>query len=76
MASLREKVLAIYAAFEPSRHANEVAYWLDAGYTSRAQVDELIARVAEHRGREAAEKLRQGMREEWQRRQARRGRGP
>lgn len=55
--------------WERQRHEAECAYWLDAGYVTRRQVDQLIERIAQKRGRAAAERLRDGMRAEWKRRQ-------
>lgn len=55
--------------WEARRHAAECRYWLDAGFTSRPEVDALMARIGRHRSPSAVEKLRRGMREEWRRRQ-------
>lgn len=55
--------------WEARRHAAECRYWIDAGYTTRERVDALMARISRHRSPAAVEKLRQGMREEWRRRQ-------
>jgi hypothetical protein len=56
------------ADWERRRHAAECRYWLDRGYTTREKVDVLIQRIAQRRGRERAERVREGMREEFQRR--------
>lgn len=60
---------------EAWRHECECRDWLRRGYTRKADVDALIGRIAKIRGREAAERLREGMREEYaKQRQASRGR--
>ena len=56
------------SASEDARHRAECRYWLDRGYTTRDLVTGLLSRITAKRGKAAAEKLRQGMREEWQRR--------
>lgn len=43
----------------------EAREWLKRGYTSKAKVDELIAEIAKKRGKDAAEKLRDEMRQQY-----------
>lgn len=50
---------------EAWRHECECRDWLRRGYTTKAKVDDLIRRVSSRRGREAGERLREGMREEY-----------
>lgn len=52
---------------EAWRHECECRDWLRRGYTRKADVDALIERITKIRGREAAEKLRAGMRQEYAR---------
>lgn len=51
---------------EEYRHQCECREWLRLGYTTKDKVDGLMQRIAKRRGEAAAEKLRQGMRDEWQ----------
>lgn len=51
---------------EQHRHQCECAYWLKMTSGDKALVDDLIERVAIKRGHAAADRLRQGMREERQ----------
>lgn len=55
----------IHTSSEQHRRECEARTWLRQGYTSRAAVDELVARIAERRGAEAADELRQEMRRQW-----------
>lgn len=48
---------------ENLRHLNECRYWLGVTGGFRANVDALIARLAAQRGKAAAERVREGMRE-------------
>ena len=48
---------------ENLRHFHECRYWLAVTGGFRANVDALIARLAQHRGKAAAERVREGMRE-------------
>lgn len=48
---------------ENLRHFHECRYWLGVTGGFRANVDALIARLATHRGKAAAERVREGMRE-------------
>lgn len=43
----------------------EARFWLSQGYTSKPKVDELIAEIAKKRGNDAAEKLRDEMRQQY-----------
>ena len=45
--------------------AVEARDWLRRGYTSAKQVDDLMGRIAKHRGQAAADKLREEMRRQW-----------
>ena len=49
---------------EQHRHECECRHWLRRGYTTRAKVDDLHARIAAKRGKAAADRLIQGMRDE------------
>lgn len=55
---------------EGERRVAEARSWLRQGYTTRAQVDALMADVAKHRGQAAANRLREDMREQWRMRKA------
>jgi DNA-binding helix-hairpin-helix protein with protein kinase domain len=50
---------------EDWRRVCEARSWLRQGYTSAGLVDALIARIARHRGQQAAEALREEMRRQW-----------
>lgn len=50
---------------EAWRRICEARDWLRRGYTSPGLVDELMDRIARHRGREAADELREEMRRQW-----------
>jgi hypothetical protein len=43
----------------------EARDWLRRGYVTPAGVDELMSRIALHRGRQAADALREEMRRQW-----------
>lgn len=62
---LRQAVAAVYAHHEPARRQTEARSWLRQGYTTRAMVDQLRARVAEKRGEAAADQLVADMRAQW-----------
>ncbi len=53
---------------EEFRQECEARSWIRQGYYSADRVDELMARIAKHRGIEAANKLRAEMRRQWARR--------
>lgn len=53
---------------EDFRRETEAREWLRRGYTTRAKVDQLVARIEAKRGREAASQLREEMRKQWSRR--------
>ena len=53
---------------EKHRRECEARSWLRKGYTNAKAVDELMARIAGHRGQEAASELREEMRRQWGRR--------
>ena len=55
---------------EAHRKACEARHWLDQGYTTAAQVEELMVRIAAKRGKAAAEDLREEMRRQWPNRKA------
>jgi sarcosine oxidase delta subunit len=46
---------------EEWRHLCECRDWLDRGIKTRAQMDYLVAQITKKRGAAAAERLRQGM---------------
>ena len=48
-------------ASELRRHECECRFWLDQGVRTKAQMEDLMRRITKHRGAEAAERLRQGM---------------
>jgi len=52
---------------ETERHRRicEARDWLRKGYTSAKEVNELLARVADKRGEQAAATLQADMREQW-----------
>ena len=50
---------------EDHRRECEARTWLRMGYDTAARVDELMTRIAKHRGRQAAEALRAEMRRQW-----------
>jgi hypothetical protein len=50
---------------EHARRISEAREWLRRGYTTKAQVDALWERIAKHRGRRAADRLVQDMRDQW-----------
>jgi len=52
---------------ERRRHTAECKYWLSVTRGKKAAVDELLLRIASKRGKAAADKLRDGMRDEWKR---------
>lgn len=56
------------AAIEAHRRECEARDWLRKGYTTAVKVDELMARIAERRGYQAANELREEMRRQWARR--------
>lgn len=53
---------------EEFRQECEARSWIRQGYYSADRVDELMARIANHRGIDAANKLRAEMRKQWARR--------
>lgn len=55
-------------AAEQHRRECEARHWLQAGYTDRKSVGELMVRIEQKRGPEAAQQLQQEMREQWKRR--------
>ena len=57
------------ADVEQHRHECECRYWLDETGGNRPLVKELIDRIEKKRGRAAANRLYQGMKDEWKRRQ-------
>ncbi len=57
------------ATDEDRRRICEARSWLQQGYTTACRVDELIARIATHRGKAAGDALREEMRRQWKRRQ-------
>lgn len=50
---------------EDYRRECEARTWLRMGYDSPARVDDLMARIAKHRGVPAANELREEMRRQW-----------
>lgn len=50
---------------EQHRRTCEARHWLRQGYVTVDQVDDLIDRIAKKRGQEAADQLRQDMRQQW-----------
>lgn len=50
---------------ENYRRECEAREWINRGYTSKPMVDQLIMRITEIRGKEAAEELRAEMRKQW-----------
>lgn len=50
---------------EAYRRACEARTWLRMGYDSPARVDDLMTRIAKHRGAAAADELREEMRRQW-----------
>lgn len=50
---------------EDYRRECEARSWLSMGYDTPAKVDELMLRIARHRGEASAEKLRIEMRKQW-----------
>lgn len=50
---------------EQWRHECECRDWIRDGYTTKARVDDLIRRISAKRGRKAAERVREGMREQY-----------
>lgn len=46
----------------------EARYWLRAGYINAAKVDELMPRIIAKRGIDAADTLREEMRQQWKHR--------
>jgi len=50
---------------EDKRHLFEIRYWLRATQGKKDRVDRAMERVAEKRGQKAADRLRQGMRDEY-----------
>lgn len=50
---------------ERQRRICEARGWLRDGYTTRAKVDELMVRIARHRGEQLAGELREEMRRQW-----------
>lgn len=50
---------------EEYRRECEARAWLRMGYDSTARVDDLMARIAKHRGAAAADELREEMRRQW-----------
>lgn len=55
---------------EDYRRECEARTWLRMGYDTPARVDDLMARIARHRGVPAANELREEMRRQWLRQQA------
>ena len=55
---------------EDYRRECEARTWLRMGYDTPARVDDLMARIAKHRGVPAANELREEMRRQWLRQQA------
>lgn len=51
---------------EQHRRECEARYWLQQTGGRKAEVDDLIARITARRGKDAAEQLRQDMRDQWQ----------
>lgn len=50
---------------EDYRRECEARTWLRMGYDTPARVDDLMARIAKHRGAAAADELRREMRRQW-----------
>lgn len=50
---------------EVYRRECEARTWLRMGYDSPARVDDLMTRIAKHRGAAAADELREEMRRQW-----------
>lgn len=50
---------------EAYRRECEARTWLRMGYNTPGRVDELMGRIAKHRGAEAANELRDEMRRQW-----------
>lgn len=50
---------------EDYRRECEARTWLRMGYDTPARVDDLMARIAKHRGVPAANELREEMRRQW-----------
>lgn len=53
---------------EQHRRECEARHWLRSGYQDAASVEELMQRIEQKRGPEAAAQLRQEMRRQWLRR--------
>lgn len=60
---------AAHLTDEDRRRICEARSWLRQGYTTADRVDELIGRIAVHRGKAAADALREEMRLQWRCRQ-------
>lgn len=58
-------ILALYATTEPQRHAAEVKHVLALRYRGREVAQRYLELVADKRGQQAADKLEQDAREEW-----------
>lgn len=56
---------AMHATDDDRRRICEARSWLRQGFTTADRVDELIARIARHRGSAAAAQLREEMRQQW-----------
>jgi hypothetical protein len=55
---------------EQYRHECECRHWLSWTGGNKPMIDDLIARIAKQRGQAAADRLRDGMREEYRRQNA------
>lgn len=53
---------------EDYRRECEARSWIKQGYYTQSRVDDLIKRIAQHRGQEAAAALRAEMRTQWKQR--------
>lgn len=64
-AALREQIEALYARYEPHRHACEVQSILERSNGDGARVREILAGIEKRRGKAAAARLRADLREAW-----------
>lgn len=53
---------------EDHRRECEARSWIKQGYFTASRVEELMQRIAQHRGAQAAAVLREEMRRQWSRR--------
>lgn len=55
---------------EQFRHECECKYWLDVTGGDKLEIENLMERITKKRGQAAADRLRQGMRDEFLRRRS------